>query len=155
MNNKLIVFQEKDYYFGLFPEDFERHLRLDNIWVHPSDISSSIWNFYDPVSKKKGYYVHLGALFGYNSISFSSKGYIFIKDLTDFNFGIFMDHYWMKLHLDDKKKNQLSIHEIQDIPSSIPKDAFKYILLYKKKKIIIIEPLMLLRSYNNLFPINT
>lgn len=154
MNNNLIIFQEKHYSFGLFPEDFEKHLSLDQVWVRPSGISPSIWNFEAKKKDLQGVFVHLGVLFGFPMNSFHHSGYVFIKELPDLSFGVLMGNYQLKIPTQSIGNTKVGIDEIADLPSNIPKSAFRYAVRYKKRKILIIDPLMLLRSYNNLFPVN-
>lgn len=154
MNNNLIVFKEQNYYFGIFPEDFERHMYMDEITVNPSTISPSIWNFEDPTKKRSGFFVHLGALFGFSPVFIQHTGHLFVKESLDVRFAIFLDNFQMKIPVLEKGRNQIGIDKFDDLPPEIPKQAFRYVLVYKKKKILIVDPLMLFRSYDHLFPAN-
>lgn len=154
MNNNLIVFKEQNYYFGIFPEDFERHFSMDHIVVNPSSISTSIWKFEAPQKSLKGYFVHLGALFGFSPVHIQHTGHLFVKESLDVRFAIFLDNFQMKIPVLEKGRNQIGIDKFHDLPAEIPKQAFRYVLVYRKKKILIVDPLMLFRSYDHLFPAN-
>lgn len=174
MNDSLVIFREKNHFFGLVTEDYDTRFSVDQCWINASDIAPSLWNFsrekapdngifIQPKQQipNKGIFVHLGALFGLPNIGFSFTGYLFLKEITDLrldlpyqHFGILMDNYFNRISMKEVRQNRISINEFTDLPEEIPKSAFRYVYLFRKKKILIIDPLMLLRSYKDIFPAN-
>ena len=146
LNKDLIIYQEKDYYFGIFPEDFESHVSLDQLWINPTKNATSIWYFKDINKKKEGYCVHIGGLLGFSPVHFSYKGYIFTKELSDINFGVLMDNFIKKVPIRDKQKDKIPISEIQDLPKEIPISTFEHVIIYGKMNVLVINPEIIFKT---------
>ncbi len=149
MNNALLVFQERNHYFGFLSNDFERYFPADKAWISPSSHSRYIWNFKEESIPVKGKFIHPGILFDFPRVSFDQSGYIFMKNLPNrSSMGIFMNNFEMQISLKKIANKKLEIDQMKNFPKSYPRSVFKYVQQYKRRNILVIDPLKLFKAYH-------
>lgn len=148
MDKSLVIFQEKDLYFGIFPNEFKHHFSLNQVWISHSGDSSPIWHFEKKKDHLQGKFIHFGSLLGLSQAYFNNGGHIFMKETSaDSNLGICVNGLLMRIPLQQLPNKKLEIDEFSHFPPDIPKTIFSYIQLYKGKYILVIDPQLLFRAY--------
>ncbi len=108
-----------------------------------------IWEFEGKQEPTKGRFVHLGSLFGFSPTYFSQSGYIFLKKVNNQStIGIFMDNLYMQGSLKKIGDKKLEIEKIKNFPPNVPKTSFRFVQKYKRKNILVIDPLSLFRDHD-------
>lgn len=149
MQDSLIVFSENIYFFGLLPSDFDQFFSLNKAWISPTEDSSLQWKFEREEEPYQGNFVHFGNLLGLSSATFSETGYIFLKNLSATSSqGVFINQFIMRVALKKmKERNRIEVDEAKGFPPDVPRTAFRYVQRYKRKNIMVLDPLMLFRAY--------
>ena len=148
MDKSLIIFQEKDLYFGIFPNEFKYHISLNQVWISHSGNSSPIWQFERKKDLLQGRFIHFGSLLGLSQAHFNNGGYLFLKEISGgSDLGICISGLLMRIPLKQLPNKKLEIDEFSHFPPDIPKTIFSFIQLYKGKYIFVIDPELLFRAY--------
>ncbi len=148
MENSLVIFQERGLLLGLFPSDFETFFQLSSAWISPSNHSMLIWNFERAKEPKKGSFIHAGVLLGNSPATFNEQGYIFIKKINSIlTMGLFLNEIVTETPM-KKIGKKIDVDQINKLPPDIPKSIFRFVQRIKRKKIFIIDPLMLFQAYD-------
>jgi len=150
MQESLIIFLEDKYFFGLLPTDFDQFFSLNKAWISPTDESSPVWKFEREEEPHEGNFVHFGNLLGLSAATFSEKGYVFLKKVSETSSqGVFINQFIMRVALKKmKERNRIEVDEANVFPPDIPRTAFRYVQHYKRKNIMVLDPLMLFRAYD-------
>ncbi len=148
MDKSLVIFQEKNLYFGIFPNEFKHHFSLNQVWISHSGDSSPIWQFEKKKDDLQGQFIHFGSLLGLSQAHFNNGGHIFMRETSDgSDLGICVNGLLMRIPLNQLPNKKLEIDEFSHFPPDIPKTIFSFIQLYKGKHILVIDPLLLFRAY--------
>jgi len=149
MDKSLVIFQEKNLYFGIYPSEFIQHFSLNQVWISQSGIKSPIWQFEKKKDPVQGRFIHFGSLLGLSQAHFNNGGYIFIKETSSTSaLGICINGWLMQIPLRKLPDKKLEVDQFNRFPPNIPRTAFNFIQLYKGKHIFVIDPLLLFRAYD-------
>lgn len=152
MDNSLVVFQEKDLYFGIHPNEFKHHFSLNQVWISSSGEDSPLWQFKRKSAPLEGVFVHFGSLLELSQAHFDNGGYIFMKEISSagssIDLGICISGLLMRVPLKKLRRKKIEADEFSRFPSGIPKTVFSNIQQYKNKHIYVIDPLLLFRAFD-------
>lgn len=150
MDKSLIVFQERDLFFGIYPNEFKHNFSLNQVWISNSGDESPIWQFRRKKDPVEGVFIHFGSLLELSQAHFDNGGYIFVKEITGvpMNIGICVSGLLMRIPLKKLRAKKIEIDDFPRFPAGIPKTVFSYIQQYKGKHIFVIDPLLLFRAYD-------
>jgi hypothetical protein len=146
MSDSIIIFKEQKYQFGLFPNDFEHCVPLDQTWISPLGNQTKEWKFENPETGVKGILIHLGSHLNRFPIMFSHKGNVFIKRMEDNTFlGLFSDNVVYQAKIEENDTNLLSRERVDKYPPSIDRESYKGFYKYKRKIAYIIDPIKIFK----------
>ncbi len=149
MDKSLVVFQENDLYFGIYPNEFKHNFSLSQVWISRPEKDSPIWRFTRKKDPIEGNFIHFGALLGLSQSHFNNGGYIFIKEVSNtFALGICFSGLLMHIPLKKIPQKRIEVDAFSHFPPDIPKTVFSFIQVYKGKHIYVIDPLLLFRAYD-------
>lgn len=141
MQNNVYVFKEPPYLLGVTQDDFESHLPLNQAWISPEPNSSNIWRFKTKDrSPRKGFFVHPGALFGFQKVQISNTSVLFLKKLdNEIEIGILMNEFLLQTSNKKAGSKQLSVDFVKNFPEKLPKTAFHFVQRHKRKNVFVIN----------------
>ncbi len=149
MDKSLVVFQENDLYFGIYPNEFKHHFSLNQVWISKSEKDSPVWQFKRKKDPAEGLFIHFGSLLELSQAHFDNGGYIFIKEITaPFSLGICISGLLMRIPLKKLPRKTIEVDEFPHFPAGVPKTIFSFIHRYKGKHIFVVDPLLLFRAYD-------
>lgn len=150
MDKSLVVFQEKDLYFGLYPTDFKDHFSLNQVWVSNAGDDSPLWRFNRQKQPSAGVFIHFGSILNLSQVNFDKGGYIFIKEMPGDvpDLGICVSGLLMRVPLKQLPDRTIEIEAFPRIPVEVPRTIFSSVQVYKGKHILVIDPLLLFRAFD-------
>jgi len=150
MEKSLVVFQEHDLYFGVYPTEFKYHFSLNQVWISNSGDNSPIWRFRRKQEPNEGVFVHFGSLLELSQAHFDNGGYIFIKDMAgvSVDLGICISGLLMRIPLKKLSGRKSEVDTFSRFPTGIPRTIFKFVQQYRGKSIFVIDPVLLFRAFD-------
>ncbi|MDH5560163.1 MAG: hypothetical protein OEY59_04830 [Deltaproteobacteria bacterium] len=151
MQESLIVFRKNNFFFGIKPSDFDYQFNLNKVFISKENLTEGVWRFENADSElKKGVFVHLGALFNLYPAFIQHNNFVFCKQVEkDFYLGYVFDNFYTQIALKKFKNKKKDLQEIHNLPPDIPREAFQYIQLFKRKKILVVDPIGLYLTYQD------
>ena len=149
MADHYLIFKEQNYFFAVDPDDFKKPFHLDQYWVSPKMLSKSLWMFeHRKVTKDRGLFLHVGALFGLTNADLSSKGIVFPYQPDDMPaLGLCFSEIWMKVEKETLDKKAKETSQLFEFPLDMPQPAVRKFYAYKGKKILAVKPEHIFESF--------
>lgn len=154
MQQRLFVFREQPYLFGIVNSDFDTYLPLNKVWISPDPETPNIWHFEVKNSaSRKGCFIHPATLFGFGEVQISDSSVLFLKKQDNgMETGILMNDFVMQLS--DKKVGlkQYETELVKSFPENLPKSAFRFVQRYKRSNIFVYDVAGIIKEYNIQWP---
>ncbi len=147
MTSKLFVFQETNILLGLDPDEFDKHIALNQVTISRHNDNPDYWHFEGKNSDEKGLFLHPASLLGLGKLDFSQKSYLFIKkqgEGQELSPGLLMNNFQMQITTKKTGSKMILPGVAKNFPKQVPKSAFRFIQRFKRKSILVIDPPALL-----------
>lgn len=154
MQQRLFVFREQPYLFGIVDSDFDAYLPLNQVWISPDSVTPNIWHFeLKNGSSRKGCFIHPATLFGFREVQISNSSVLFLKKQENgMETGVLMSDFVMQLS--DKKVGlkQFETDLVKSFPQELPKSAFRFVQRFKRNNIFVFDVAGLLNEFSICWP---
>lgn len=144
----IIIFQEKNFLFGLDLSQFDKHFLLDQTLITPSKGTSQQWEYQDKEQNTSGTFLHFGGILGLHPATFSHEGSVFIKSMPENTpYGIYVNNFIAQVPYEKVEPSFYKLGSTVNIPENTPWTFFQNAFKYKRRTVLLLDPIEILTHF--------